>query len=266
MTRLAFSIGTLVTKPQQYAEMRQSFEAKGFTSADCEYLSVDNTGPIQTSAYAGLNQILNRAAAPLVILCHQDVLLLEDGRASLVARLADLDALDPHWAIAANAGGAAPRRIARRITDKHGANQRIGTFPLRVMSVDENFMVVKREARVGFSRDLQGFHLYGADICLNADIMGYSAYAIDFHLNHLGASLMGPAFAASEAAFRAKWQHALRDRPLQTPCAYMVLSGQPWLGAAASAREATHLRLARLRISLAKRRDRAQPDPWDKKK
>ena len=264
MMRPAYSIGTLVTKPQQYAGMRRSFEAKGFTAADCEYLSIDNTGAVQTGAYAGLNELLNRAAAPLAILCHQDVLLLDDGRAALDTQLAELDKLDPHWAIAANAGGVAARRIARRITDKHGPNQRIGTFPLRVMSVDENFMVVKRDARIGFSRDLDGFHLYGADICLNADIMGYSAYVIDFHLHHMGASIMGPAFAASEAAFRTKWQHALRDRPLQTPCAYMVLSGQLWLGATASAREAAHLRLARLRISLEKRRRHGQPDPWDK--
>ena len=254
MTRHAYSIGTLVTKPAQYAEMRRSFEAGGFTAADCEYLSIDNTGAAQTDAYAGLNQLLNRAMAPLVILCHQDVLLLDDNRATLDARLAALDTHDPTWAVAANAGGAGTRQIVRRITDKHGPDQTVGTFPHRVMSVDENFIVVRRDTRVGFSRDLDGFHLYGADICLHADIAGYSAYVIDFHLNHLGAAVMGPAFAASEAAFRAKWQRALRDRPMQTPCAYMVLSGQRWPATVARVREAAHLRWARLRISIGKRR------------
>ena len=253
MKRLSYSIGTLVTNPVQYAEMRQSFEAKGFTPDVCEYLSIDNTGAAQTDAYAGLNQLLNRATAPLVILCHQDLLLLEDGRTVLDRRLAELTAQDPNWAIAANAGGAGTRVIVRRITDKHGADQNVGPFPHRVMSVDENFMVVRCETRIGFSRDLVGFHLYGADICLNAEIAGYSAYVIDFHLKHLGSGSMGPAFEVAEQAFRAKWQRALRDRAMQTTCTFMTLSGQPYPRAVTRVREKTRLRLARLRLAMQKR-------------
>jgi hypothetical protein len=253
MTTVAYSIGTLVTKPQQYVEMRRSFEARGFTSDDCEYLQIDNTAPPQTGAYAGLNRLLNAAKAARVILCHQDVLLIGDGRKELDDRLGELDRIDPAWAIAANAGGAFTRRVFRRITDKHGPDQRVGTFPHRVMSVDENFMVVRRDARIGFSHDLDGFHLYGADICLNADVAGHTAYVIDFHLNHLGAAVMGAAYDNVETAFRAKWQRALRDRPLQAPCSYMLLSGQRWPRMLTKAREIGRLRAARLGISLKKR-------------
>ena len=93
------------------------------------------------------------------------------------------------------------------------------------MSLDENFIVLKRSARVGFSADLKGFHFYGADICLCADIMGFSAYVIGFHLRHLSQGRMSPAFYEGREAFRAKWSRALRPRWMQTTCGLLLLSG-----------------------------------------
>ena len=180
-----YAIGTLVSNRQQYDAMLASFRAHGFGDNDCEYLFIDNTSEPQTDAYRGLTALLNAARAPIVILCHQDVRMLEDDRAVLDQRLSALSQTDPAWALAGNAGGVAPGRLALRITDPHGANQNIGQFPERVTTLDENFIIVRRDARVGFSRDLEGFHFYGADICLNAGLAGYSAYVIDFHLEHL---------------------------------------------------------------------------------
>lgn len=222
-----YTIGTLVTDRAQYAAMLQTFRARGFTDSVCEYLFVDNTGPLQTDAYRGLNALLNAAHAPVVILCHQDVRLLDDGRDALDARLAELKKRDPNWALAGNAGGVAAGQLALCISDPHGKNQRIGRFPERVMSLDENFLVVRRDARIGFSSDLTGFHFYGADICMHASQMGYSAYVIDFHLEHLSPGKKDMSFAAAEQAFRSKWSRALTPRWLQTTCSLVHLTGGP---------------------------------------
>lgn len=224
-TGIAYTIGTLVNDRAQYEEMRASFAAHGLAGADCEYLFIDNTGPKQTSAYAGLNAILSAARGRHVILCHQDVRLIAEGRADLDRRLAELTRHDAAWALAGNAGGIAPGDLALRISDPHGPDQRRGHFPARVGALDENFIVVRRSARIGFSRDLDGFHFYGADICLAAATLGHTAYVIDFHLAHLSAGKTGPAFRNSEAQFRAKWSGALRPRWLQTTCALVRLSG-----------------------------------------
>lgn len=223
--RKRFTIATLVNNRTHYDEMLASFEDGGFARSDCEYLFVDNTGPHQTCAYRGLDQLLAEARGDYVILCHQDVRIVDDGRPELEARLAELEARDPLWAVAGNAGGIAPGRLAIRISDPHGNNRRVGALPARVMSLDENFLVVKRSARLGFSRDLSGFHFYGADLCLVADVLGHSAYVIDFHLEHLSGGVKGPSFAAMEEAFRAKWCKALRTRYLQTTCALVSLAG-----------------------------------------
>lgn len=222
-----FTIATLVTDLAQYAAMRASFVGHGFDGASVEYLYIDNTGPQQTNAFRGLNALLDAASAPYVILCHQDVRLLTDDRATLDQRLASLTAEHPSWAVAGNAGGLAPGRLALRITDPHGDDQNSGKFPAHVMSVDENFMVIRRASRVGFSHDLIGFHFYGADICLHARIMGCSAYVIDFHLEHLSPGRKDASFAIAERAFVAKWSRALEPRWMQTTCSLTYLTGDP---------------------------------------
>lgn len=222
-----YTIGTLVSNSALYDKMRRSFTVGGFSDDDVEYIYVDNTGTTQTDAYRGLNAILNAARAPIVILCHQDVSLLDDDRHALDARLTELDARDPAWAVAGNAGGVAPGQLALCITDPHGANQRVGELPERVASLDENFLIVRRDSRIGFSHDLEGFHFYGADLCLHADVMGRTCYVIDFHLHHASAGKKDTTFAAAEIDFRIKWSKALSPRWLQTTCALVHLAGSP---------------------------------------
>jgi hypothetical protein len=242
---VAFTIGTLVTDRALYGEMRASLQAGGFGEADCEYLFIDNTLPAQVCAYRGLNAVLSAARGRYVILCHQDVRLLGDGRAALEARLSELDRIDPHWALAGNAGGVVPGELALRITDPHGRDQHVGQLPARVVSLDENFIVVKRACRVGFSNDLTGFHFYGADICLGADIMGYASYVIDFHLEHLSGGNKSAAFENAERQFREKWSRALRGRWVQTTCSLVRVAGDSLGQIAARLAETPYEKLSR---------------------
>lgn len=233
----AFTIGTLVTDWEQYRRMKASFIDGGFAEDDCEFIYVDNSKGNTADAYQGLNDILNRARGGLVILCHQDVTLIDDKRAHLEARLGELTSLAPRWAVAGNAGGIARGKLAIRISDPHGADQRVnGPFPVRVLSLDENFIVVRPETRVSFSSDLTGFHMYGADICMVADVLGYTAHVIDFHLHHHSGGTASAAFDICLAAFDAKWHRTLRPRYMQTTTAQLVLSANPFWHAANAVR------------------------------
>ena len=253
MKTIAYTIGTLVTNPVQYAEMKASLISKGFTERDCEYIFIDNTGERQTDAYAGLNQLLLQARGERIILCHQDILLLKDGRQELDDRLAELTELDPYWAVAGNAGGVALRSYAVVITLKDGKYERIGMVPSRVMSVDENFIVVTRESRIGFSRDLTGFHMYGADLCLMAEIHGYHSYVIDFNLVHLSNGHVGESFRLCRENFRRKWEWAFRDRFMQTTCTYLLVSGRQHSYTVRRVREIAARLWVKLKVSVSKR-------------
>jgi hypothetical protein len=220
-----FTVGTLVNDRTQYQQMLESFHRGGFTGDSTEYLYIDNTARDQTCAYRGLNAILGMARGRLVILCHQDVRLFADDMEALTQRIDELQNRDPLWALAGNAGGVAPGALAMRITDPHGEDQNSGNLPAQVVSLDENFIVVRRSARIGFSADLSGFHFYGADICLQAELSGYRSYVIDFHLTHLSAGNKSDAFHKAQDEFCGKWNRVLTSRWIQTTCALVQVGG-----------------------------------------
>lgn len=235
----AFSICTLVSRPDQYLAMLRSFEAAGF-GEDCEYLAVDNIHGNVMDGFTGYNAFLIEARGAYVILTHQDVELAFDDRNVLQTRLNELTAVDPDWGLCGNAGGIALGRNAIRITDPHGSDIRMGPFPQRVGSLDENFIIARRGANLCLSRDLAGYHMYGSDLCVMADIAGHRSYVIDFHLRHLSAGTIDASFREAAEAFGRKWARALRSRWIQTSVTEIFLSGSRRL------RWITRLRAARV--------------------
>lgn len=219
-----FSVCVLVNNLVEYQQMERSFRAGGFTGRDVEWLFVDNTQGNTFDAYSGLNALLTAAQGEYVLLCHQDLVLLQDNKTTLLNLLQELTRYDPHWALAGNAGGTKNGKLALRITDQNGADTRQGKFPVLVTTLDENFIVVRRAANVGLSCDLHGFHFYGTDLCLQAALRGYRSYVIDFHLQHNGRGTTGPAFYALKKKFIQKYKNAFKARVLQTTCTVLPIS------------------------------------------
>ncbi len=228
---IRFSVCTLVTDFAHYEAMQATFRTRGFVEPACEFLSLDNSAGNRFDAFAGVSIFLNTARGRHVIICHQDVRLIDDDARVLTQRLAELDALDATWAIAGNAGGVDASRLAIRITDPHGADVKRGPFPARVSSLDENFVVLRRAARLAPSRDLVGFHLYATDLCTVADVLGFSAYVIDFHLQHLSPGSADAGYDLAVRSLVTKYQRALRARWVVTPTSRIFLSARRWLNA-----------------------------------
>jgi hypothetical protein len=220
-----YSICTLVTAPDQYRSMEASFRTAGFTGEDVEFLWLDNVGANRFDAYAGINLFLRAARGQFVILCHQDILLAFDDREVLDRRIAEIGDRDPAWAVLGNAGGVAPGRLALHITDPHGADRRLGELPCRVTALDEDFILVRRQANLGLPRDLAGFHFYGAALCLAAEALGYSSWAVDFHLRHLSGGVAGRDFRLGRAALIDHYRRAWRPRWVTTPSGSIYLTG-----------------------------------------
>jgi hypothetical protein len=228
-SEFAYSICVVANNLSEYATLVESFRAHGFSISDCEYIYVDNSRKNKYDAYAAYNSFLVRAKGEYVILCHQDIVLIGDGRRELDSIVAGMNLADPKWAILGNAGRMADGRSCACISDPHGENRRVGRLPARVCSVDENFIVVRRSANLALSSDLSGFHLYGADLCLMGSMLGYNSYVVAFHLRHKSGGSADQSFFVARKAMIAKYESALRSRWIHTPSTILFISASRML-------------------------------------
>lgn len=220
-----FSICTLVSKPEEYKEMLDSFLLAGFIPEICEYMCIDNSQSNRLDAYEGLNRFLRQAKGKYIILCHQDILLSNHTISDLESRIQEMDVLDPNWGILANAGGINLKYVAKHMTQSVGSSSFETKLPLKAQSVDENFILVKNSANLALSNDLHGFHMYGTDICLIAETLGFNAYIVDFHLTHKSGGNVDKSFDDVRSNLIVKYRRAFRSRFISTTITRLYLSG-----------------------------------------
>lgn len=219
-----FSVCTLVTNIEEYFQMRDSFYVAGFNADNSEFIYIDNSSHNKYDGYSGLNRFLEVAKGKYIILCHQDILLKFDDIEILKQRISEVDEIDSDWALLGNAGYQDFNRIALRITDPYGDDRNYGSFPAKVVSLDENFIVAKKSANLALSHDIIGFHLYGTDMCTISAILGYSTYVIDFHLLHKSGGTCGSNFHEAKRKLIEKYRKALAPKYIRTPCTNLFLS------------------------------------------
>lgn len=215
---LVFSVCTLVRDQAQYDRLLDSFERFGFTPENSEFLAADNRTANQFDGFDWHKHMWPRARGRYVIFCHEDVELVDRGYDDLVAAVEALEAADPQWLVAGIAGS--PWRPlnhsvtaqALHISDVFGNDRRLGQVPCRVESLDESFILMRRLKPVLNSYDLHGFHYYGADLCLQAEVLGGRSYAIDFHLLHKGKAQADETFAQIRNQFRQKYRRYFPGR------------------------------------------------------
>ena len=220
-----FSICTLVSRQAEYAEMMASFVKAGFDESFSEYLYIDNCAENQFEAYNGINRFLREAKGKYLIICHQDILLDYDNAQDLIDRISEVEAADPNWAVLGNAGGINLRYLSLYVVQNAVPMLFETNFPVKTMTLDENFLVVRKSANLSLSNNLSGFHLYGTDICLIADILGYNAYVIKFKLLHKSLGNADHTFFELRDELIKKYNKALRPRFLRTPFTRFYISG-----------------------------------------
>lgn len=243
-SKKVFSICTLVTDLKEYEEMRLSFEKAGFSKDNSEFIYIDNSQHNKYDAYEGVRKFLSLANAEYTIICHQDILLQFDTYDILMNRIEELTKRDNKWAILGNAGYSAFNDFRLRISDPFGDNRYNGPLPVKVHSLDENFLIVKKSAQLSVSNNIEGFHFYATDLCIIADILGFNAYVIDFHLYHKSGGSCNENFFEAKRRFLDKYTHAFRARYMESPCTKFFISGSTLLN---------KLMMRRLMYSLRKK-------------
>ena len=211
------------------------------------------------SAAAGLNLGLERAQCEFVVCVHQDVYLPAGWDRCLMQQLQEAERRFGSIGVAGVYG------VGEVIEPQHSGQplqaERIGwvvdrgrmlrdgpELPAQVAILDELLLVVRRDAGLRFDPDL-GFHLYGADICLQARERGLAVVALAALCHHNSRSVGLPeAFYRSAEVFARKWSHWL---PVATPCVFIDRLGEVHLlGNATSDRPRSIARAVGIRSTL----------------
>ena len=186
------------------------------------------------SAGAGLNMGLERAQREWVVCVHQDVICPRagtDASPSSSARPSDGSGRSGWRASTASARPLAPRSKgytlgAERVgwvVDRGRTLQEAPELPARVATLDELLLVVRRDTPLRFDPAL-GFHMYGADICLQAAERGLAVVCLGALCEHNSRSVGLPkAFFPSAETFARKWAHRL---PVATSCVIIDREGK----------------------------------------
>lgn len=221
---IEFSICTIVNDLDEYSLMKQSFEDCGF-SAGCEYLIADNSKGNVYDAYQSISLFLKQSVGQYLIIVHQDVRCI-DRREVLLKCFDEVSAVTPDWAVCGNAGGRGYREDVIYITYESHI-EKYTKLPQEVNSLDENFLVINKAANITISHDLHGFHLYGTDLCIIANFMGYHCFVIPFMVLHYSKGNLR-SLAEYKREFIEAYGRKFSAGYIQTTCTRFYLSNRVW--------------------------------------
>lgn len=181
------------------------------------------------SAGTAYNDAIGRAKTDLLVFLHQDMYLPAGWIESVQGAIETLSKQDPNWGVL-GVWGAVDEKVRVGYlywTGGYGWEQPFEGAK-EVVSLDEVVLIFRKSSGLKFDGQLPGFHLYGADICLEARRQGRKGYAISafcIHNTNIGGALPKQ-FWQCYFYMRRKWKKQL---PIETPCTSIRASCWPVL-------------------------------------
>jgi hypothetical protein len=170
------------------------------------------------SASAAYNDAIEKSCNDLMVFAHQDIILPEPWLLQLETAIEHLEIMDPRWGVLGCYGMSSAGTGHGHV---YSSGRRVfgGPFerPVRVQTLDEIVLVLRKSAGLRFDEALPHFHLYGADICLRAAERGMDSYAISaFCIHNTHQILVLPKeFYTCARYIRRVWRQHL---PVHTTC------------------------------------------------
>ena len=196
----------------------------GDESSNAE-LFVQKDSPSAAFAY---NRGLSEASNEIIVFAHQDVFLPPGWTRCFSEVITTLTEMDPNWGVV-GLFGVKSCGEGRGFVYSTGLSRFVGRpfkTPIQVRTLDELLLVVRKSSGLRFDERLPGFHLYGTDICLQAEKLNMRNYVIPcFALhNSVGVKWLPWSFWKAYLYLRKKWRERL---PIRTPCTTIAYSCMP---------------------------------------
>ena len=205
-----------------YRECVEYSLSKQTVGFDIELVPVDNLNS-EFSCPAALNHGLEKAKGEIVVFCHQDIVFPSWWIQQLLSQINIVGGLCDKWGVLGLAGCAFDSAYSGHVIDKWG-HLYSSPLPIEVQSLDELCLVIRKESGLRFDEDIGGFHLYAADLCLEALCKGLKNFAIDACVKHLGKGWRGDSFYLTQKRLSDKWKRRIAPiKVMRTPSAVVIL-------------------------------------------
>jgi hypothetical protein len=131
------------------------------------------------SAATAYNDAILKAKQDIVVIVHQDMYLPEEWPGALRKALTALSETDPNWGVLGVWGVPKDGEEAGHVYCTAGVRMLGGAFEgvTQVRVLDEVVLIIRKSSGLRFDPAMPGFHLYGTDICLEAERRGMKCYA-----------------------------------------------------------------------------------------
>lgn len=206
---------TFIAASNNEAVLRKNLLASPALGAGCRHqIIVKRNYPSIGTAF---NEAIEEADNNILVFLHQDIVLPEGWDDRLLDSITALERDGAAWGVV-GCYGATKDNVQAGHVYSNGLQRELGTAgaaPVEVAVLDEIVLVIRKSSGLRFDPRLPGFHLYGADICLEAQERSLACYAIsNFCLhNSLPIRRLGRDFWRCVFFIRRKWWSRL---PLQT--------------------------------------------------
>jgi polysaccharide pyruvyl transferase WcaK-like protein len=168
----------------------------------------------------------------MVVFAHQDV-FLPDGWIENVSRaIKQIEISGTVWGVAGIFGVTRDKpSVMRGYCYSTGLQRILGepfAHPIAAHTLDEMVLIVRRSSGLRFDGKLPGFHLYGADICLQSTAAGLENFIVPAFCIHNSNGIVRLPSSFWQAYFylRKKWQKHL---PIRTCCTTITRLAWPVL-------------------------------------
>ncbi len=190
---------------------------------DSQKICTINNEKNEHSIPEAYNFMTRGSTAKYLVYLHQDVVVPPDWVEELNRNISIIEKRDLNWGVLGIMGVKSNGFFAGNIIDPH-THGRYGTLPSEVQTLDEVCLIVRKKSSLAFDENLGGYHLYGADICLQANRKNMKCYAIDAPIRHLSGGLLDKSFWEMADKLKEKWSKNHSPITVETTCGVFRLS------------------------------------------
>lgn len=174
-------------RPISFIAVRFSGEFEtNILASDCvhdplnQFIAVDNTANLFFPTLgAAIQHGIDQAKHDLIVVVHEDVLLLPGWQSTLEASLTALEAVDPDWHLA-GAVGWSQAGFAGHWSDPKQYENYFTTRPFcEVGRLDEQILIFRRSHGLSFDPNLPSIHNIGRDLAKNGQRRNRKTYAVN---------------------------------------------------------------------------------------